>query len=591
MVIIALACLSLAGCSETEPADASAPQEFLGYYNDLDQSLGSVAAEAAWRAATESSERTNGERLGAEKTLAAFRGSRYVIENSRRFFASRTSLSELEFRQLDKILLRAAESPVTLAEAVSARLETESRLRTALDAGQYCLEFRGGNCLKNLPAAQLDAILETSMNLKERRRAWEAAMEPGRKLKNDLSELRDLRNRTATALGYSSYFHLQVADYGMSVQEMLQLMDKLLVDLEPIYRELHLYARRRLAQRYRQAEPELIPSDWLSDRWGRSWSGMSENFAPDELFRGRTAEWVARQAEKFFQSLGWPPLPRSFWEKSHFYPASTSANRAQTMAPLVVNIDLDRDVRVLMNITPTLHGFEVSHNMLGQAYYTLAYANPRVPVVLREAANRAFSQAVGDLLAIASRQGPYLRAIGLLPEGRTVDQNQWLLAEALEGAVVRLPWSAGAMAHFEHDLYERRLPAGRFNRHWWSLVTRYQGLQSPGPRGEEFCDVCNDPVLADQPARSYDFALAAIITYHLHDYISRQILHQDPHRCNYYGHREVGRWLWEILSLGATRDWRQVIREKTGEEISSRALVEYFRPLLSYLRKVNQTGR
>ncbi len=581
----------MAGCSEPEPVETSPPQEFLRYYNDADQSLGSVAAEAAWRAATEGSERAGGERLGAEKALAAFRGSRYVIENSRRFLSSRASLNELEFRQLDKILLRAAESPATLAEAVSARLETEARLRAALNAGQYCLEFRGGKCVKILPAADLEKILLNSVNLKERRRAWEAAMEPGRKLKTNLSELRDLRNRTATALGYSSYFHLQVADYGMSVPEMVQLMDKLLVDLEPIYRELHLYARRRLAQRYRQAEPELIPADWLADCWGRKWSSLDGNSNLDDLFRNRSPEWIVRQAERFYLSLGWPSLPRSFWEKSDLYPAPASANRVKSLTPLVLNIDLDRDVRALMNVTPNFHWFEVSHNMLGQAYYTLAYATPRVPPVLREGANRAFSQAVGNLMAIAARQEPYLRTIGLLDGNRKVDQNQWLLAEALEGAVVRLPWSAGTMAHFEHDLYERRLTSSRFNRYWWSLAARYQGLQPPAVRGEEYCDACNDPGLVDQPARSYDFALAAIITYHLHDYISRQILHQDPHLCNYYGNREVGRWLWEILSLGATRDWRQVIREKTGEEISSRALVEYFRPLLSYLREVNKTAR
>jgi peptidyl-dipeptidase A len=153
--------------------------------------------------------------------------------------------------------------------------------------------------------------------------------------------------------------------------------------------------------------------------------------------------------------------------------------------------------------------------------------------------------------------------------------------------VVFLPFSAGVMTHFEHDLYERKLPADQFNRRWWELVARYQGIEPPAPRGEEFCDACTKTHIIDDAAQYYDYALAYLIKYQLHDHIAREILKQDPHHCNYYGNKEVGKWLWELLSLGATRDWRQLIKEKTGEELSSRALLEYFRPLEDYLAKQN----
>lgn len=81
--------------------------------------------------------------------------------------------------------------------------------------------------------------------------------------------------------------------------------------------------------------------------------------------------------------------------------------------------------------------------------------------------------------------------------------------------------------------------------------------------------------------------MAYLIKFQLHDYIARKILKQDPHNCNYYGNKEVGRWLWSILSLGATQDWRHLIREKTGEDINSRAMLEYFKPLVQYLEKEN----
>jgi peptidyl-dipeptidase A len=157
--------------------------------------------------------------------------------------------------------------------------------------------------------------------------------------------------------------------------------------------------------------------------------------------------------------------------------------------------------------------------------------------------------------------------------------------------VVFLPFGAGTMTHFEYELYEKKLPADQFNRRWWELASRYQRIRPPSPRGEEYCDACTKPDIIENAAQYYDHALASLIRYQLHDYIARQILRQDPHDCNYYGNREVGKWLWEILSLGATRDWRQIMREKTGEEISTRAMVEYFKPLAGYLEKENAASR
>jgi len=240
-----------------------------------------------------------------------------------------------------------------------------------------------------------------------------------------------------------------------------------------------------------------------------------------------------------------------------------------------------------MSVVPSYSWFETAHHELGHVYYFLAYSNPKVPPVLREGLNRAFHEAVGDLIAIAARQEPYLREIGVLEKGRQTDPTQLLLAEALNSAVVFLPWSAGVMTHFEHDLYENNLPANQFNRRWWELKRRYQGIVPPAPRGERFCDACTKTHIIDDPAQYYDYAIADVLKYQLHDYIARHILHQDPHHCNYYGNKEVGQWLDSILRLGATRDWREVLKEKTGEELSPRAMLDYFQPLMAYLKKEN----
>ena len=214
--------------------------------------------------------------------------------------------------------------------------------------------------------------------------------------------------------------------------------------------------------------------------------------------------------------------------------------------------------------------FGAAHHELGHIYYYLAYARPGVPFVLRVGANRAFHEAVGDLIAIAAGQVLYLRQVGLLPADRQINQTEWLLNEALDHAVVFLPFSAGTMTFWEHDLYEKNLPPDQFNRRWWEYAARFQGIEPPAARGEEYCDACTKTHINDDPAQYYDYAMAFAIKYQLHSYIAKNILKQDPRNCNYFGNKQVGKFLWDLLSLGATRDWRRVIKEKTGEELSTR---------------------
>jgi peptidyl-dipeptidase A len=210
-----------------------------------------------------------------------------------------------------------------------------------------------------------------------------------------------------------------------------------------------------------------------------------------------------------------------------------------------------------------------------------------VPHLLRDGANRAFHEAIAELIAAAARQEPYLRSLGVLAPGRQVDATERLLNEALDNGVVGIPWAAAAVNLFEYDLYEKKLPAEQWNRRWWELVARYQGIEPPAPRAEASCDICSKAQLIERPAQYYDYALALLIRYQLHHYIARKILHQDPRNCNYSGNRQVGKWLWDMMSAGATRPWRQLLRERTGEDLSSRAMMDYFRPLTGYLAKEN----
>ncbi|HRH95570.1 MAG TPA: M2 family metallopeptidase, partial [Prosthecobacter sp.] len=160
---------------------------------------------------------------------------------------------------------------------------------------------------------------------------------------------------------------------------------------------------------YNQPAPKLLPAHWIGNRWGQDWPGLAEAADPDDLSRSQTPDWIVTPSEKCYTAPGIPPLPKSFWEKSALYQLPPGSKRKKNTHASAWHIDMDKDVRSLMSVIPNFSWFKTSHHELGHVYYYIAYSNPKVPIVLREGANRAFHEAIGDLIAIAAGQQAYLK--------------------------------------------------------------------------------------------------------------------------------------------------------------------------------------
>jgi peptidyl-dipeptidase A len=595
-LVVAVAALVAASFAASglraKPAKKATPAErearaFLTTVTGLLQPLRTVANQTAWTAATDVTPEHTAARAAADKALAAVSGSRLVIDKTRALLERRADLDELTARQLDKLLLAAADSPATIPEVVAKRIDAESRQSAVLDGYTFCLQSSpGGRCRRPVSANDLDLVLRKSRVLKDREQAWTASKEIGGKLKPGLALLQGLRNQVAREMGFSSFFALEVADYGMSVAEMMTLMDETLAASRSLYDQLHCFAKHTLAERYKQPVPRLIPAHWIGNRWAQSWPGIVASASLDPFFKNKSREFVVRTAEDFYVSLGLSRLPESFWQKSDLYPVDKSSPRKKNSHASAWHIDGEDDVRSLMSVEPDQKWFGTAHHELGHIYYDLAYARPEVPYLLRRGANRAFHEAVGELARLASEQIPYLRKLGIIRQGQEPDATSALLQSALD-SVVFLPFAAGTMTHFEHDLYEANLPPTEWQARWWQYVGRYQGVQAPRARADDLCDACTKTHINDDPAQYYDYALATLIKFQLHDHICAKILKQDVRSCDYSGNQEVGQFLQKILVLGATRDWREVMREATGEDIGPQAMLAYFAPVMDDLRKRN----
>ena len=555
---------------------------FLALANAGYQALYRVNSEAQWTAVTDVTPEHDAAAEAAGKAYAAFNGNPAIISEARELLTHEKELSELTVRQLKQLLLNAAEGPMTNPDLVARRVAAETKQASILNSFKFTLKGQP------ITANQIDDKLEKSVDLNERKAVWEASKESGPALKGNLVVLRDLRNGVAKEMKYPDYFALEVAAYGMTTDEMLKMLENWMAMLRPLYLQLHTWAKYKLAEKFHQPVPKKIPAHWINNRWSQEWPGLVEAANIDKYFEGRKPEWIIKTAEQFYTGLGFASLPQSFWEKSDLYPVPPDSKRKKNTHASCSHIDLENDIRSLQSIEPNARWFFTAHHELGHGHYFMAYSRPEVPYLLRLGAAPGFHEGVGELISLASSQVPYLQSRGVLPLEFDADKTAFLLDDALARSIPFIYFSCGVMPHWEADIYAHNLPADQWNARWWKYVSDFQGIEPPSPRGEQFCDAATKTHINDNPCYYYNYAFATVFKFQLHDYIARKILHQPPQSCNYADNKEVGAWLNHILKKGGTEDWRKVLKEATGEDISTRAMMDYFKPLMSWLEEQNK---
>jgi peptidyl-dipeptidase A len=590
LLFLSTAVLFAACKNNSTTADSSKLQDsvqaYIDQYAAAYQELSTKANEAQWQSQIHIVKGDSTSTIATNKTqqeIADFTGSEENIKTVQKYLGQKDQLTEAQVKQLKSILYKAANNPQSVKDLVKERIAAETKQIDKLFGFDYKIDG------KSVSANDIDERLRDEKNIVGRQKTWEASKEVGKDLKDGLVKLRDLRNKTVQGLGYKDYFEYQVADYGMTTQEMIDMLKKFNKELFPLYRELHTFARYELAKKYGSKEvPALIPAHWLPNRWGQDWASLVDvkGVNLDSALHTKDAEWIVKQGERFYVSLGFPELPKTFWEKSDLYALPKGATYKKNNHASAWHMDTDKDVRSLMSVVPNSEWYQTASHELGHIYYYISYSNPDVPVLFREGANRAYHEALGSMMGMAAMQKPFLENLGIIPKGTASDEMKTLLKEALN-YVVFIPFSTGTMSMFEHDLYSTNLPADQFNKRWWELAAQYQGIAPPTARGEEYCDAATKTHINDDPAQYYDYALSFILLFQLHDHIAKEILHQDPHATNYYGNKEVGKFIADIMKYGSSKDWRVVLKEKTGSELSAKAMLDYFAPLMDYLKKEN----
>ena len=437
----------------------------------------------------------------------------------------------------------------------------------------------------------LSKVLEESRDPKRLQDAWEGWHRVGRSMRKDFGRYVQLGNRGARELGFPDLGALWRSRYDASAEAFAEDVERLWKEVEPLYRLLHAYVRSRLREVYGpELIPEggLLPAHLLGNMWAQSWVALYPLVSPPGEGPGydltrileerkTTPQEMVRIGERFFTSLGLAPLPKSFWDRSLF---TRPRDREVVCHASAWDLDAKDDLRLEMCIEVTEEDFRTIHHELGHNYYQRAYS--RQPPLFRDSAHDGFHEAVGDTIAL-SVTPDYLSRIGLLKEVPASDDLGWLLRQALD-KIAFLPFGL-LVDRWRWEVFAGAIPPARYNRSWWDLRRKYQGIVPPGPRTEvDFDPGAKYHVPASVPYMRY--FLARILQFQLHRGLVRAAKVNLPlHRASIYGSRAAGERLNSMLEMGQSRPWPEALKAVTGErQMSAGALREYFEPLERWLR-------
>jgi peptidyl-dipeptidase A len=446
----------------------------------------------------------------------------------------------------------------------------------------------------------LSKVLEESRDPKRLQDAWEGWHRVGRSMRKDYTRYVQLANRGARELGFRDLGALWRSRYELSPDAFAQEVERLWKEVEPLYRLLHAYVRVRLREVYGPdliAERGPLPAHLMGNMWAQSWMALYPLLSPPGegpgydltrilVERKTTPQDMVRMGEGFFTSLGLPPLPKSFWERSLF---TRPRDREVVCHASAWDLDGRDDLRLKMCIEVTEDDFGTIHHELGHNYYQRAYS--RKSPLFRESAHDGFHEAVGDTIAL-SVTPDYLSKIGLLKEVPASNNMGWLLRQALEKVAFR-PFGL-LVDRWRWEVFSGAIPPARYNRSWWDLRRQYQGIVPPSPRGEaEFDPGAKYHVPASVPYMRY--FLAHILQFQFHRGLVRAAGIDLPlHQASIYGSRAAGDRLNAMLEMGQSRPWPEALKAVTGErQMSADALREYFGPLERWLKtqvREDQTG-
>jgi peptidyl-dipeptidase A len=449
---------------------------------------------------------------------------------------------------------------------------------------------------KCLDVTAVGQLMAESRDPAELKKAWAGWQAVGAPMRERYARMVELTNAGARELGFHDAGEIWKLQYDMPADRYEKEVDRLWQQLQPFYASLHAYVRAQLVKKYgKEIVPPNgpIPAHLLGNIWSQEWNNVADLMdAPEspqsydlsKILRDRKtdAQGMVKYGENFFISIGFAPLPKTFWERSLF---TKPADRDVVCHASAWDIDNKDDVRIKVCLHPTAEDFLTVHHELGHNFYQRAYQDQ--PALFQNSANDGFHEAVGDTIAL-SITPDYLKRIGLIESvPPPSDDTKYLLDNALE-KVAFLPFGL-LVDKWRWDVFAGKIKPENYNAAWWELRTRYQGIAPPVSRSESDFDPGSKAHIPGNTPYSRYF-LARILQFQFYRALCREAGFSGPlYRCSFYGSKAAGDKLNKMLAMGSSQPWPDELEVLTGErKLDAGALLEYFAPLKVWLDEQNR---
>ena len=583
-----------AGPAAAAPAVTRTPEGARQFIADVEKDLGDfnlIAGRAAWVNATYINDDTD-ELNAYFGTIGTEKGVKYATEAAQ--WLQVPGLDPDTTRKLN--LLRGAlvlAAPTTPGAAAELN-DITTRLQSSYGKG------RATHNGKSITGDDAEALMGSLRDPKQTAEIWQSWHETtGRPMRQDYQHMVEIANAGARELGYADTGAMWRSQYDMTPEQFSAMYERLLNELKPLYTQLHCYTRAKLNQKYgNSVQPASGPirADLLGNMWAQEWGNIYDVVAPkgagdvgydltDLLVAHKyTPEQMVKTGERFYTSLGFAPLPETFWQRSQI---TRPRDREVICHASAWDVDAKDDLRIKMCTKVNADDFVTIHHELGHNFYQRDYKDQ--PFLYQNGANDGFHEAIGDFIAL-SVTPEYLVQIGLLDRSKvpSADKDVGLLLRQAMDKVAFMPFGY-VVDKWRYGVFDGSIPATGYEAGWTNLRQQYQGIVPPVARSEsDFDPGAKFHIPGNTPYARY--LLARVLQFQFYKAACDMSGWQGPlHRCSFYGNKQVGQRLDAMLKIGASRPWPDALEAFTGtREISGKPMLEYFAPLQAWLEEQNR---
>jgi len=586
----------LAGCGpRASSPDVAAPKEdpkaFVSRLNTELADIGRELSAAGWVQATYITPDT--QLLNAKATERFLAYFTQAMEQARAYEGQEMDPASARALMLLKLGVPAPAPRDPAKRAELARLA--SKLEAMYGEGKGCREEGGKTVCRTVE--ELGDILAKSRDYQTVTNAWTDWHAISRPMRADYTRFVELSNEGARELGFADTGAMWRAGYDMPPEEFTREVERLWGQVKPLYDALHCYTRTQLAKKYGEDKVPAgkpIPAQLLGNMWAQQWNNIYADVlqpfpkvstppADAQLkAQGYDAIRMTRSAESFYTSLGFPKLPDSFWERSML---TRPRDREVVCHASAWQMDGGDDVRIKQCIVPTEEELQTIYHEMGHIYYDLSYKDQ--PFLFQNAAHDGFHEAIGDTIVL-SMTPDYLRKVGLRRDA--TQSREAMLNEQMKLAADRISFLPFGLLvdRWRWKVFSGEVAPADYNKAWWELREKLQGVSAPVPRTEEDFDPgAKFHIPGNTPYTRY--FLSFILQFQFHKALCDAAGHKGPlHECSIYGNTEAGKRFQAMLAEGASQPWQDTLEKLTGtRQMDGSAIIEYFQPLMAWLEEKN----